>query len=56
MSQLLVDDIVNKDDTGSPEFSKGVRVTGITTSTSFSGPLTGGVTGNVTGNVNGNGS
>ena len=37
MSQLLVDDIVNKDDTGSPEFSKGVRVTGITTSTSFTG-------------------
>ena len=54
MSQLLVDDIVNKDDTGSPEFSKGVRVTGITTSTSFSGPLTGDVTGAVTGNVTGN--
>ena len=58
MSQLLVDDIVNKDDTGSPEFSKGVRVTGITTSTSFSGPLsgdvTGGVTGILTGNVTGN--
>ena len=54
MSQLLVDDIVNKDDSGSPEFSKGVRVTGITTSTSFSGPLTGDVTGAVTGNVTGN--
>jgi len=28
MSQLLVDDIVNKDDSGAPEFSKGVTVTG----------------------------
>ena len=28
MSQLLVDDIVNKDDSGSPGFSKGVTVTG----------------------------
>ena len=37
MSQLLVDDIVNKDDTGSPEFSKGVRVTGICSATDFSG-------------------
>ena len=37
MSQLLVDDIVNKDDTGSPGFSKGAVVTGIVTATSFSG-------------------
>ena len=37
MSQLLVDDIVNKDDTGAPGLSKGVVVTGITTSTSFTG-------------------
>ena len=34
MSQLLVDDIVNKDDTGAPGLSRGVIVTGITTSTS----------------------
>ena len=34
MSQLLVDDIVNKDDTGAPGLSKGVVVTGITTSDS----------------------
>ena len=33
MSQLLVDDIVNKDDTGAPGLSKGIVVTGITTST-----------------------
>jgi len=37
MSQLLVDDIVNKDDTGAPGLSKGIVVTGITTSTSFTG-------------------
>ena len=34
MSQLLVDDIVNKDDTGAPGLSKGIVVTGITTSDS----------------------
>ena len=34
MSQLLVDDIVNKDDTGAPGLSRGVIVTGITSSTS----------------------
>ena len=37
MSQLLVDDIVNKDDTGSPGFSKGAIITGVTTSTGFDG-------------------
>ena len=37
MSQLLVDDIVNKDDTGAPGLSKGIVVTGVTTSTSFTG-------------------
>ena len=46
MSKLQVDDIVNKDDTGGVGFSKGVVVTGITTSTSFDGDLTGNVTGN----------
>ena len=34
MSQLLVDDIVYKDDTGAPGVSKGIVVTGVTTSTS----------------------
>ena len=34
MSQLLVDDIVNKDDTGAPGLSRGIVVTGITTSDS----------------------
>jgi len=51
MSKLQVDDIVNKDDTGSAGFSRGAVVTGVTTSTSFSGPLTGNVTGNVSGNA-----
>tara|TARA_B100000085_G_scaffold236253_1_gene224832 strand:- start:284 stop:616 length:333 start_codon:yes stop_codon:yes gene_type:complete len=37
MSKLQVDDIVNKDDTGSVGFSKGVVVTGVVTATSFSG-------------------
>jgi hypothetical protein len=48
MSKLQVDDIVNKDDTGSAGFSRGAIVTGIATATSFSGPLTGDVTGNAT--------
>ena len=41
MSKLQVDDIVNKDDTGSVGFSRGAVVTGVATATSFSGPLTG---------------
>ena len=41
MSKLQVDDIVNKDDTGSVGFSRGVVVTGVTTSTSFSGSASG---------------
>ena len=41
MSKLQVDDIVNKDDNGSPTFSKGAVVTGVATATSFSGNLTG---------------
>ena len=49
MSKLQVDDIVNKDDTGSAGFSRGVVVTGITTSTSFVGNVTGNVTGNTSG-------
>ena len=46
MSKLQVDDIVNKDDTGSAGFSRGIVVTGVTTSTSFVGNVTGNVTGN----------
>ena len=41
MSKLQVDDIVNKDDTGSVGFSRGAVVTGVTTSTSFSGSASG---------------
>ena len=37
MSKLQVDDIVNKDDTGSVGFSRGVVVTGVMTATTFSG-------------------
>lgn len=48
MSKLQVDDIVNKEDTGSVGFSRGAVVTGVATATSFSGPLTGNVTGNAT--------
>ena len=47
MSKLQVDDIVNKDDTGSVGFSRGGVVTGVATATTFSGALTGNVTGNV---------
>ena len=39
MSKLQVDDIVNKDDTGSAGFSKGVIVTGVATATTFEGNL-----------------
>ena len=41
MSKLQVNDIVNKDDNGSPTFPKGAIVTGVATATSFSGNLTG---------------
>ena len=41
MSKLQVDDIVNKDDTGSVGFSRGIVVTGVATATTFSGALTG---------------
>ena len=51
MSKLQVDDIVNKDDTGSVGFSRGAVVTGVATATTFSGALTGNVTGNVQGDV-----
>ena len=45
MSKLQVDDIVNKEDTGSVGFSRGAVVTGVATATSFSGNLTGNATG-----------
>jgi len=48
MSKLQVDDIVNKEDSGSVGFSRGAVVTGVATATSFSGALTGNVTGNAT--------
>ena len=51
MSKLQVDDIVNKDDTGSVGFSRGAVVTGVATATTFSGALTGNVQGDVTGDV-----
>ena len=54
MSKLQVDDIVNKDDTGSAGFSRGAVVTGVTTSTSFVGNVTGnasGSSGSCTGNA-----
>jgi len=44
MSKLQVDDIVNKEDTGSPGFSKGAVVTGVCTATTFSGDLIGNAT------------
>ena len=48
MSKLQVNDIVNKDDNGSPTFSKGAVVTGVATATTFDGNLTGNVTGTAT--------
>ena len=53
MSKLQVDDIVNKEDTGSVGFSRGAVVTGVATATTFDGNLSGNVAGNVTGNVTG---
>jgi len=40
MSKLQVDDIVNKDDTGSVGFSRGAVVTGVATATTFDGNAT----------------
>jgi hypothetical protein len=48
MSKLQVDDIVNKEDTGSVGFSRGAVVTGVATATTFDGNLTGNVTGTAT--------
>ena len=49
MSKLQVDDIVNKEDTGSVGFSGGAVVTGVATATTFDGNVTGNVTGDLTG-------
>jgi len=45
MSKIQVDSIVNKDDTGAPDFPNGATVSGIVTATSFTGNLTGDATG-----------
>jgi len=50
MSKIQVDTIVNKDDNGAPNFSKGATVTGVITATTFSGNITG-TAATFTGNV-----
>nr|BAR34342.1 hypothetical protein [uncultured Mediterranean phage uvMED] len=40
MSKLQVNDIVNKDDNGSPTFPRGAVVTGVATATTFDGTAT----------------
>jgi len=50
MSKIQVDNIVNKDDNGSPSFPYGTTVTGVVTATTFSGNITG-VAATFTGNV-----
>ena len=53
MSEIRVNTIVSETGTGNVAFSKGITVTGVTTSTSFKGDIVGDVTGNVTGNCSG---
>ena len=48
MSKLQVDEIVNKEDTGSVALPKGAVVTGVATATTFDGNVTGNVTGTAT--------
>ena len=48
MSKLQVDEIVNKEDTGSVALPRGAVVTGVATATTFDGNLTGNVTGTAT--------
>ena len=45
MSKLQVDEIVNKEDTGSVALPRGAVVTGVATATTFDGNVTGNVTG-----------
>jgi hypothetical protein len=40
MSKIQVDEIVNKEDTGAPSFTKGVSITGVATATTFDGTAT----------------
>jgi hypothetical protein len=54
MSGLRVNTLRGASTGTSPTFPDGVIVSGVTTSTSFSGNVTGNVTGNVVGNVTGN--
>ena len=49
MSRIQVDNIFDKEGTGSPTFPAGSVVTGVSTATTFDGAFTGNVTGNVTG-------
>ena len=55
MSRIRADQLVNRAGSGGPKFPHGVAdgfsVSGVVTSTSFSGNLTGNVTGNLTGNA-----
>ena len=51
MSRIRANQFTDKAGTGSPTFTKGAIVTGVTTSTSFAGNVTGNVTGNLTGTV-----
>ena len=44
MSKLQVDEIVNKEDTGSVALPRGAVVTGVATATTFDGNLTGNAT------------
>ena len=53
MSEIRVNTIVSETGTGNVAFSKGINVTGVTTSTSFKGDIVGDVTGDVTGNCSG---
>ena len=48
MSKLQVDEIVNKEDTGSVALPRGAVVTGVATATTFDGNVTGNVTGTAT--------
>ena len=53
MSEIRVNNIIGEDGTSAPAFTAGLNVTGVTTSTSFSGALTGDVIGNLSGNITG---
>ncbi len=52
MSRIQVDNIFDKEGTGSPTFPAGSVVTGVSTATTFDGAFTGNVTGTATSAVN----